>query len=654
MKKVFFILLIFIAKISFSQSVTGWNNLSTGLNGEVKAIIKYQDKIIAAGWFSVSGGNNIAQWNGTNWTSVGTGFNDTVNALIVYEGSLIAGGSFTQSGTANINHIAKWNGTIWEPLGQGVDGDVNALSIYTELLYVGGNFDNSGNLELKNVGYWNGTIWRPCGTGVDREVLALNSMGNSVIVAGRFDEAGGNNISKIARWDGTNWTPLSNAVFNDRIHSLTTFNNEIYAGGRFTVGGGVNANYLARFDGANWVSVGGGAEGRILSLAVYKGELVAAGQQKFVGTGNNLYCNRIAKWNGTQWSTFSSGLSDKVSALYVDDSTLYAGGEFTFAGGRPANRIAAWETLQTYTISGSIRYSGSGVLVSSGKVKAIRLDLYTREVLSVDSVNIQPNGTFSLTKTRRDTLDIIAFPNDINEQQDFVPTYYPSTTQWQNSQRLYIGGNVSNINIDVIPTTPILSSGLISGTAILNYLPAGLVNGNGLPFKSKTIIYAKQGSLYRSFSVSNNNEAYGMASLPPGNYDIIVNRVGYTSASANVTLSAGNNYTINNLVFTLDPLSRVGIQNIGTTVSKDFVLHQNYPNPFNPETKIRFEVVASKNVNITVFDVLGKQVETLVNKKFTPGIYEVSFDASKLTSGIYFYKLISDDFVDTKKMMLIR
>ena len=195
---------------------------------------------------------------------------------------------------------------------------------------------------------------------------------------------------------------------------------------------------------------------------------------------------------------------------------------------------------------------------------------------------------------------------------------------------------------------------MIGGSAILNYLPAGLLNGNGLPFKSKTIIYAKQGTLYRSFSVSDNNEAYGMAALPPGNYDIIVNRVGYTSASANVTLSSGNNFTINNLVFTLNPLDRVGIQNIGTTVSKDFVLHQNYPNPFNPETKIRFEVVAAKNINITVFDVLGKEVASLVNKKFTPGTYEVSFDASKLSSGIYFYKLITDDFVDTKKMMLIR
>ncbi|MBS1492665.1 MAG: T9SS type A sorting domain-containing protein [Bacteroidetes bacterium] len=598
--------------------------------------------------------NNIAQWNPANstWSSLGLGLNDTVYALTVFNGKLIAGGKFSQSGSTLVSNIAQWDGTNWTSLGVGVDGQVNALLQYSGFIYVGGKFTNSGATVLNNVGYWDGSAWRPCAGGVDKDVLALTLIGSNVIVAGRFDNANGSAASKIAKWDGANWTQVGTASFNDRIHSLSYYNGYIYAGGRFTVGGGVNANYLSMFDGTNWVAVGGGVEDRIYSMGIYNGELIVGGQQKFVGAGNNLYCNRIAKWNGSSWSTMSTGMGEKVTALYTTDTTLYAGGEFIYAGGRIANHIAKWQTLNTYSISGTVRYAGSGVIVTGGKIKAIRLDLYTREVLSIDSTNILANGTFNLVRTRQDTVDVLAFPNDLED--NFVPTYYPSTISWQNSQRVYVGGNVSNINIDVIPATPAPSNGVISGTSVLNYLPAGLLNGNGLPFKSKTIIYAKQGSLYRSFSVSDNNEAYGMSALPPGNYDIIVNRVGYTSASANVTLSAGNNFTINNLAFTLNPLDRVGIQNIGTTVSKDFVLHQNYPNPFNPETKIRFEVVNSKNVNITVFDVLGKEVATLVNKKFAPGVYEVSFDASKLSSGIYFYKLITDDFVDTKKMMLLR
>jgi hypothetical protein len=656
MRKIFLLIFLILAGNIFSQSVTGWNSLYTGVNGNVNAIIKYQDKIIVAGGFNAAGGvsaSNIAAWNGTTWQSLGSGLNDTVYALAVYNNELYAGGMFTQSGSSNVSRVAKWNGSTWIQLINGVDDEVRTMAEYAGLLYIGGKFTNAGSTVLNNVGYWDGVSWRPCGTGVDKDVYAIAVNGSNVFVAGRFDNAGGNPAGKIAQWNGSSWSPVGTATFNERIFSLAFYNNELYAGGRFTNGGGVNANYLAKFDGANWVSVGGGVEDRIYSLTTYKNELVVGGQHKFAGAGNSLYCNRISKWNGTSWSTFSTGMSDKVNTLLTVDSTLYAGGEFTIAGGRPASKIAKWETLNTYTVSGTVRYSGSGLPVTGGKVKAIRLDMYTREVLSVDSVGIQANGTFNLVRTRQDTLDILAFPNDITEE-DFVPTYYPSTISWQNSQRVYVGGNVSNINIDVIPATPVTSNGSISGNAILNYLPAGLLNGNGLPFKSKTIIYAKQGTLYRSFSVSDNNEIYGMSALPPGNYDIIVNRVGYTSASANVTLSAGNNFTINNLNFTLNPLDRVGVQNIGTTVSKNFVLHQNYPNPFNPETKIRFEVVSSKNVSIQVFDVIGKEVATLVNKKFTPGVYEVNFDASKLSSGIYFYKLITDDFVDTKKMVLVR
>lgn len=654
MKKVYLIILLILTTSAlYSQPVTGWNSLGTGLNGNVNAIVKFDNKIIAAGGFTVAGKPNIAAWNGSTWLPLGEGLNDTVYALAVYNNELYAGGAFTQSGSSPVSRIAKWNGSSWSQLNNGVNDEVRALTVYAGLLYVGGKFTSAQATILNNVGYWDGTMWRQCAQGVDRDVYAFAVQGSNVYAAGRFDNASGIPASKIAKWDGASWSAVSSATFNERIFSLAIYNNQLYAGGRFTNGGGVNADYLAKFDGANWVNVGGGVEDRIYAIDTLKGQLVVGGQHKFAGSGNSLYCNRISRWNGSVWSTFSTGMSDKVNSFLVVDSTLYAGGEFAYAGGRPAKGIAKWETLNTYSISGTVRYSGSGLPVTGGKIKAIRLDLYTREVLSIDSTIIQTNGTFNLVRTRNDTVDVIAFPNDIIEN-DFVPTYFPSTVSWQNSQRVYVGGNVSNINIDVIPATPVMSTGLISGSAILNYLPAGLLNGNGLPFKSKTIIYAKQGTLYRSFSVSDNNEAYGMAALPPGNYDIIVNRVGYTSASANVTLSSGNNFTINNLVFTLNPLDRVGIQNIGTSVSKDFVLHQNYPNPFNPETKIRFEVVSAKNINITVFDVLGKEVATLVNNKFTPGTYEVSFDASKLSSGIYFYKLITDDFVDTKKMMLIR
>ena len=85
-----------------------------------------------------------------------------------------------------------------------------------------------------------------------------------------------------------------------------------------------------------------------------------------------------------------------------------------------------------------------------------------------------------------------------------------------------------------------------------------------------------------------------------------------------------------------------------------FNLEQNYPNPFNPSTMIKFVIPKSSFVNLTVYDVLGRQVETLINEVKHPGDYEIEFDASELSSGIYFYRIQASDFTETKKMILLK
>ena len=85
-----------------------------------------------------------------------------------------------------------------------------------------------------------------------------------------------------------------------------------------------------------------------------------------------------------------------------------------------------------------------------------------------------------------------------------------------------------------------------------------------------------------------------------------------------------------------------------------FSLVQNYPNPFNPITKISFEVPEVSNVKLTVFDQLGRKLESLVNSEHQPGKYDVDFDGSKLASGVYFYRIQAGSFVQTKKMILMK
>lgn len=85
-----------------------------------------------------------------------------------------------------------------------------------------------------------------------------------------------------------------------------------------------------------------------------------------------------------------------------------------------------------------------------------------------------------------------------------------------------------------------------------------------------------------------------------------------------------------------------------------YMLYQNYPNPFNPNTSIKYQIIKDGFVSVKVFDVLGRNVISLVNEKQTAGTYEIRFDGINLSSGVYFYKLETDGFTDIKKMSLIK
>ncbi len=103
----------------------------------------------------------------------------------------------------------------------------------------------------------------------------------------------------------------------------------------------------------------------------------------------------------------------------------------------------------------------------------------------------------------------------------------------------------------------------------------------------------------------------------------------------------------------------IGINQISSIVPDKFYLSQNYPNPFNPVTKIKFDITQdgrseTQDVRMIVFNMLGNDVMTLVNEKLSAGYYEVKFDGSNFASGIYFYKLETGNFAETKKMILIR
>ncbi|HRF65392.1 MAG TPA: T9SS type A sorting domain-containing protein [Ignavibacteria bacterium] len=106
----------------------------------------------------------------------------------------------------------------------------------------------------------------------------------------------------------------------------------------------------------------------------------------------------------------------------------------------------------------------------------------------------------------------------------------------------------------------------------------------------------------------------------------------------------------------------IGIEPISTEIPQKFELLQNYPNPFNPVTKIKFSIplsrgvdgVAGRGVLLKIYDVLGKEIAVLVNEQLKPGIYEINWNSENLPSGVYFYTLITNEFTQTKKMVVVK
>ena len=296
------------------------------------------------------------------WLPTGTGMNGRVNAFAVYNNELIAAGEFTMAGGQPANYIARWNGSAWAPLGTGMDWSVSALAIYNNELVAGGGFNTAGGQPANFIARWNGSVWAPLSSGMSglepyTSVMSLAVYNNELIAGGNFTTAGGVNIGVgIARWNGSAWAPLG-AGMEWFVSALAIYNNELVAGGRFRAAGGQPANQVARWNGSSWATLGAGigvdAFTAVYGLAVYNNELIAGGAFRSAGGQPADY---IARWNGSGWAPLGSGMGPNctepwcmsVGALAVYNNELIAGGSFTTAGGQPAAHLARWGCAPCY------------------------------------------------------------------------------------------------------------------------------------------------------------------------------------------------------------------------------------------------------------------------------------------------------------------
>lgn len=411
------------------------------------------------------------------------------------------------------------------------------------------------------------------------------------------------------------------------VNATIVFGSEVIAAGYFAVAGGQLVNNIARWNGTTWQPLGLGTNDTIFALAIFNNMLVAGG--RFTSAGG-VNCNKIALWNGSSWSSTNGIINGNVFALAVNGTYLAVGGNFTSINGRAMLRVAkyqsAWDTLGTgfngdvYSLAlyNTGLYAGGNFTISDGL-----------PVKRIARLNINNWTTVGFGMDDGAVYCLRVFSNSLYIGGTFT-TIGGSTT---NRIARWNGTSFSNVGF-----------GFSSGVYALHSLGTKLYAGGEFDFADflpAAKIASFNGSTWSALGTGIGGTSPKVKALTSYLGDIIV--------GGTFTLAGG--VSVNNIA---NWKLTVGITQTGNNIPAEYSLDQNYPNPFNPQTNIKFDLPKNGFVTLSVFDSKGALVQLLVNNELASGGYEVTLDASMLPSGVYFYKLNTDGFTATKKMILIK
>jgi len=391
----------------WDELAQAWTPLGAGTDSWVLALEVYDDgsgpQLYVGGDFETAGGvstGGLAKWSDATqtWSAAGA-FDGPVNALLAasFEGAdrLFVGGEFDTVGTTPARNLAQLNGNTFTSLsgglGDGVDGVVLALSLFDDgagtALFVGGDFATAGNAAAARIASWRGGAWSPLGTGVgDNAYEDVRTMvpfdigsGPVLVVGGQVSRVGsvaldtqagggggpapvpavnshgdaslGAGNSLVGSWDGSGWSAVGQNM-NDTVFDMAVFGGELFAAGRFTSADNAHTQRIAKWDVVlgEWVALAPGL-GTSHAVRVFA-ELGRADQRAlYVGgdfvTAGSTAVSRIARWDDTllAFAPLGAGVNGSVHALDPTPIGLVVGGSFTEAGGAAANHVAVWNAV---------------------------------------------------------------------------------------------------------------------------------------------------------------------------------------------------------------------------------------------------------------------------------------------------------------------
>ncbi len=517
----------------------------------------------------------------------------------------------------------------WGAVTPGTNGQVNSLVEFNGQLIAAGLFTTPG----RNIARYNGTKWDTLGRGLNDTVYSLAVYNNKLIAVGAFDSAGGVPCSNIAQWNGTSWSPVGLGT-NNTIFAADTVAGALIIGGKFTLAGGDSSSHLAKWEDSTWSPLGVGVNDNVYAFERVGSGLFIGGAFTMSGTDT---VNRIVRFDldSSVYTPLGAGIdSGNVYAISRFQGVLYAGGDFLTIEGDSVNRIAIWNDTSWSPIgtgmNGTIRTFeafGDGLLVIGGTFTNANGTNANNIVACGGPSSFAPFGGGLGTTTSR-----------VNDVMGWRGVTIAS-------------GLFSNINVarwGLLPSVPELITPLeaennVSLTPLFTWGPTGW------PY-FYTIQVARDANF---LNLTRSDSMLTVTELQVPDTTELLELTTYFWRVRGVNGMGNGPFSLIRFFVTTTITGTVNTSEI----PERFNLYQNFPNPFNPVTKIKFDlprVSGNSSLKVEVYSINGELVKELLNTDYAAGRWELSFDASQLASGIYFYKISASQFTQTRKMILIK
>jgi len=255
--------------------------------------------------------------------------------------------------------------------------------------------------------------------------------------------------------------------------------------------------------------------------------------------------------------------------------------------------------------------------------------------------NTDSAGVFLLSNVSVGRYILMAIPHC-----GYAPAFYKAgaygVLHWKEADVLDVQGDIAGlITIGVVQ---------VKGFGVA-WLRGHVRSDASLPLTGANVIVVSAESEVLGYSVTDADGAFAIAGVAPGSVDIYADLGGFDAATVTVSVPDGSPM-INGIDLTLNSIA-VSSGSPGD-LPVVFRLSQNYPNPFNPKTVVSCQLPVASTVKLAVYDLLGREVEVLIDEYKAPGTYSATWDATGKASGIYFYRLRAGAFTDAKRMLLLR